>query len=233
MLMNYLNSNVTKNFARRNMNIYISNLYPYSKTIYKSISKVEKGPAFQNTKTANERLNSRAKNYGASTEQVQNYEKHIFGKKKFDADENVGKDLEGLFDSIESTNGQFLKKKELDAVEVIEISYSDFISQSDYIFSIMKNAFKELLDQDKNLSMEVDRNNLFIKINVKKVGTYIISKELESRLIAVTSPLTGLFKYKFDPVSRYWISTRDNHIMDELLMREFCQHSMGLLIFNY
>jgi frataxin-like iron-binding protein CyaY len=225
--MNFLNGmkKLKNPFFTKNLNFIIK----------KSFAKPNRDLSYQNTSTPTERLNNKAKNYGASTEQTQNYEKNIYAKKKMDDMEDISKDLEGLLDNIESTNSQYLKSKESfsSTPQVNEMSYDDYLRQSNYIFQIMINAFKELLQQDKNLSMDVDRNNLFIRINVNKLGTYIIAKELETRVIAVTSPMTGLFKYKYDPLSRYWISTKDKHIMDELLMREFCHHSKGLLIFNY
>lgn len=231
--MNFLNG--IKKFKIPFFTRNIKSIGSINSIIKKSFVKPNRDLSYQNTSTPTERLNNKAKNYGASTEQTQNYEKNIFANKKKEDIDSISEDLEGLLENIESTNSQYLKNKETfsSSPQVNEMSYDDFLKQSDYIFQIMINSFKELLQQDKNLSMDVDRNNLFIRINVNKLGTYVIAKELETRVIAVTSPMAGLFKYKYDPLSQYWISTKDKHIMDELLMREFCHHSKGLLIFNY
>lgn len=139
-----------------------------------------------------------------------------------------------MFNNIESTNRTILVNQNTQNqqnLKIDEMSFDDFIRESDKYLNKMKDAFRELLNQDKDLSMEIDpRYNMFIKIHVKKLGTYILSKELETKYLTLTSPISGLFKYKYDSANSYWINVKDHHILEELLVREFCQHSKGLLI---
>jgi frataxin-like iron-binding protein CyaY len=198
---------------------------------------IKKSPLFDvTTLTPEERLHNKAKKVGSSAEQIQNYEKHILNKSNDKSNASISMDIENLLDDIDSTNNIYLKNINNPSVQDVkenELSYNNYLKQSDIIINTLKSCFDELLVQNKDMTMNIDKNNNFISIDVKKVGTYIIAKELETKLIAVTSPMSGLFKYKYDPVSRFWISTKDSHIMDELLIREFCHHSKGLLIINH
>ena len=199
-------------------------------------------PIYDNITTTNERLENKARNVGSAADQIQNYEKSILIKKRdfleMDEKSNIAKDLDSIFDELESTNSKYLENindPEKKNLKADEISFNDYLRESDKIFSLLRHSFNELISQDSNIQIENDRSgkNLYIKVNVRNVGTYIVAKEIETLQIALTSPLTGLFKYKYNPVSRYWISTKDSHIMDELLIREFCQHSKGLLIIDH
>ena len=111
-----------------------------------------------------------------------------------------------------------------------DISLDEFLKQSERYFEKLNKAFIELKQSEKNIKIDKTQNN--ISINVPRVGVYIIARENETRLITLTSPLSGLFKYRYDSANNYWISIKDNHIIDELLIREFCYHSGGLLIID-
>lgn len=186
-----------------------------------------------------DRLNTKAKNVGASTDQIQNYEKHILNKKNekyLNVETELGQDIEKMFDEIESTNSDYLKvdNTSQDAnVKVQELSFNDYMYYSDKFINALKIGLEDLIKYDRDIVIEKDPRNFHVKINVKKVGIYVVAKEMETRQIGLTSPISGLFKYKYDPVSRYWISTKDSHILDELLIREFCHHSKGLLEIKY
>lgn len=80
---------------------------------------------------------------------------------------------------------------------------------------------------DPNVSIE-EFTGEALKIKVgKKLTSYIFTAE--SDLIVMTSPISGFFKYTYDLDSGFWVSERDQHILDDLLIREFCKHSRGLL----
>ena len=187
------------------------------------------------TTTTNERLNIKAKNVGDSSDQIQNYERHRLTNKNekiTNVENDLEKDLENLFDMIESTNSDFLKNVNNPTdtnVKVQEMTFTDFMYITDKLIDALFVGFNEIIRYDSNIKVEKDPRNFHIKINVKGVGIYIIAKEVETRQISLTSPISGLFKYHYDPVSKYWVSKKDAHIMDELLTREFCKHSKGLL----
>jgi frataxin-like iron-binding protein CyaY len=192
-----------------------------------------------NPKSVQDRLDSRTKNVGSNAEQIQNYERSILLKHRVnELSHDLSLDIDELISNSESTNIKLMENinnPSQQTLKVKTISYSDYLELSDKMMKNLKNAFEDLSLSDSNILIEADNKtpyNLAMKINVKGQGVYIIAKELETRSINVTSPLTGLFKYSYDPISKYWKSLKDGHIMDELLMREFCKHSKGLLIIN-
>jgi frataxin-like iron-binding protein CyaY len=191
---------------------------------------ISRKKVFINVSSPEERLSNKAKNVSESTGQVQNYEKHIFIKQNFDETENVSSTLENLLEHIESTNSQYMKLE--DNKSSNDLTFNEYIKNSEKMMLKLRKAFEVLLSQDNNLSLDLGANqgNLnFLKVEVKSLGVYIISREFETKTLTVTSPISGLFKYKYDSKTNYWISVKDTHILDELLMREFCQHSKGYL----
>jgi frataxin-like iron-binding protein CyaY len=142
------------------------------------------------------------------------------------------KDIKQKEDNEDNFN-QILEETEhnLDKnINSIEISLDEYMKQSDIFFNKLNKSFNELKQYEKNIKIEKLQNS--IHITVPKVGVYIIARETQTRLITLTSPLSGLFKYKYDSANNYWISIKDNHIINELVVREFCQHSGGLLIID-
>ena len=43
------------------------------------------------------------------------------------------------------------------------------------------------------------------------------------------SPTSGLYNYYWDENNKFWKSKVQEHIVDDLLVREFIMHSKGLL----
>jgi frataxin-like iron-binding protein CyaY len=191
-----------------------------------------------NFTTPSERLENRTKFRSSAYDQVQNYERTVFNKKENLNNINLEKDLSSILDEVDSTNKEYLQNQnhpDQKGIKYIEMSYADFLRESDNFILRLRSAFKDIITQDRNVSLEYNKTdpyNLSFKVHVKNQGTYVIAKELETRLLTVTSPLSGFFKYNYDPQRKYWISIRDGHILEELLMREFCQHSKGLLIID-
>lgn len=193
-----------------------------------------------NIKMTHERLDEKAKNVGSNAGQVQNYEKIIFGRNKNeDIELNISEDIDRILNDSESTNVKLTKVIESnsdDILDVKEVPYTEYLHEADNLLIELHSAFVELQKSDTKIEIESDKEtkyNLNLKIKVPKEGLYVISKELETRLITVTSPISGFFKYKYDPLSRYWKSIKDGHILDELLIREFCKHSKGLLLIQH
>ena len=191
-------------------------------------------------RSSNEKLQDIATRTGAAINQTQNYEKFIFEQKKNDfgnIESDLSSDLNNLIDMAEYNNnllndesGQKIKEK------IDEIEYEEYLNKSNDLIISIKKGLIELEENDRNIKLEYnnkDKYNLSIKVNVKDIGTYIFVKELETKLFTLTSPISGLFKYYYDQQSKYWRSIKDNHIFDDILIREFCLHSKGILQLNY
>ena len=87
-------------------------------------------------------------------------------------------------------------------------------------------SFKKIEDSDV-IIVSYKKDELVV--NVKTKGDYRIIIENDTNLLALTSPITGFFKYEYNQVSNFWESIKDQHILDDLLIREFCKHSKGVL----
>ena len=113
--------------------------------------------------------------------------------------------------------------------EVAKISKDYFLKKYFGLIKKILNAMSELqIDNKKNI-IEYNEKFITLRVTIDKVGFYIINKEDDQMLLTLTSPVSGFFKYKYDDDTGYWINVKDNHIIDELLVREFCKHSNGIL----
>lgn len=149
---------------------------------------------------------------------------------KIDMDEKLDLDLDDILDSRNAINSD-----SPDTVKVVDIKFDEYIRQADKMFDKCIESFQELETQDKNVKVELNKNDKYqftIKIHVKDIGVYVLTKELETKSVSLLSPVSGFFRYKYEPSVSFWRSEKDSHILNELLMREFCKHSKGLLIIN-
>lgn len=102
-----------------------------------------------------------------------------------------------------------------------------FFSNAKTYFAKVENAFFKI--DDENVMIEV-RDETILSIKAGKVGNYIFKIDEEMLNISFTSPVSGYFKYTLNQTSGFWENIKDQHILDDLLIREFCKHSKGLLI---
>jgi len=68
-----------------------------------------------------------------------------------------------------------------------------------------------------------------LAVNIEHLGEYSIKVNEKDQLVYLQSPLSGINKYYFDTANEKWISSRDKHIMDELVVRELVKHCQGML----
>ncbi len=80
---------------------------------------------------------------------------------------------------------------------------------------------------DQSVTIE-SYNSEYIKVRCVK-GIYLIDIEGDSKLLSLNSPVSGYFRYSFDTVSGFFVNVKDQHIIDDLIIREFCKHSKGIL----
>jgi frataxin-like iron-binding protein CyaY len=147
--------------------------------------------------------------------------KDMTNKDQFDFDSNLDEIFENTNPAEQVDTKDLLNK---------EVSFDKYIEESNKLFEKLRLAFDQVCKADSKVSINPAPSKFVFSVNVHKLGDYIIAKELETKLITLTSPVSGLFKYKFDEINKQWISIKDSHILNEILMREFCYHSKGLLI---
>ena len=77
--------------------------------------------------------------------------------------------------------------------------------------------------------LKVSREGANLTVEVQKVGTYFLTANEASRQLTLQSPVAGVYNYDWDQASQFWKSTQETHILEELLVREFCHHTRGWL----
>lgn len=162
-----------------------------------------------------------------------NNDSNKYSNSKIITDEYDLDDLDSITDKLKQNN--IISKdatKKYNSTQFVNSNnqvYNFNSIASNYLTRVV-NAFIEIMNENKSVDIEVKEEENTIIVNVQKIGNYIIKKDAEQQLISLQSPISGLFKYKFDFDNEHWIDEKDGHIMDELLTREFCKHSKGLLI---
>lgn len=115
-----------------------------------------------------------------------------------------------------------------DPVELVSSNLNtvpkDFKQEAKSFFTKLYEGLIKLDDQSVTIE---SYNNGQIKVKTVK-GVYIISIE-DNKFITLNSPVSGYFRYTLDSVSGFFVNIKDDHIIDDLLIREFCKHSKGIL----
>jgi frataxin-like iron-binding protein CyaY len=151
-------------------------------------------------------------------------------KIKLEDDEDID-DIDINLDNIVETKPNNTLNQSSTQIEPKEISLDAFMNHSLRYFEKIHKAFQNLKEYE-DIKIETDKNSFFLRVTMKQIGTWIFVRELDTKNVTFTSPISGFFKYKYDPTSNYWISLKDGHILDDLVIREFCKVSKGLLYFD-
>ena len=72
-------------------------------------------------------------------------------------------------------------------------------------------------------------NPVHYDINIKKIGQYALKIDYESQTLSLVTPLSGIHTYKFDDTNQWWLSIKETHNIEEMLMREFSEFAKGYL----
>lgn len=146
-------------------------------------------------------------------------------------DENNYDDIDDLLDNIPETPTQ-----QNNTLYTSEITYQNYLHLSEKYIKALHSAFINISkdNPDMKVTMDDDDKCLILSVLVPKFGTYYIKRELDLKMLSLTSPLSGsLYKYTYNTATNEWINESDKHNLEELLVREFCYHSKGLLLINY
>ena len=103
----------------------------------------------------------------------------------------------------------------------------DFLKESNKYFDRLKSGFERY--NHKGAQVKIDDAAQIITVSVTRVGTYRIAVDYANEHVSLLSPVSGIFFYKFDPAEKQWASVKDGHVLEDLLIREFIRHSVGLL----
>jgi len=83
------------------------------------------------------------------------------------------------------------------------------------------------LNEPDHLKIEKKEDELIV--TVKDVGPYRFFSDPSKQEFTMQSAVSGLYNYKRDETNNFWKSTVQEHIVDDLLIREFIMHTKGLL----
>ena len=95
----------------------------------------------------------------------------------------------------------------------------------------MERAFKELAGENAPGRITVKRQGTTesLVISVKQLGDYTFSSDENTQIFSLQSPESGIHHYTYDEANKFWKSSVQIHILEEILVREFIGHSKGLL----
>ena len=97
-------------------------------------------------------------------------------------------------------------------------------------FDKLEYAFDKIASENDAGRITVTRDgNETLVVEVKKIGIYAFRTDASVQTITLTSPESGTHIYQYDIGNGFWKSSVQVHILEELIVREFCGHSQGLL----
>ena len=93
-----------------------------------------------------------------------------------------------------------------------------------------EKAFIVYVGENDRGHIKVDRKDLFeLAIDVNGIGQYRFFTFPGTEQLSMQSPVSGLYNYSYDKNNQFWKSVVQEHIIEDLVIREFIMHSKGLL----
>ena len=96
--------------------------------------------------------------------------------------------------------------------------------------SKFEKAFIVFVSENDRGHIKVDRKDDFeLSIDVNGIGQYRFFTFPGTEQLTMQSPVSGLYNYVFDTDNQFWKAVVQEHIIEDLVIREFIMHSKGLL----
>lgn len=132
-------------------------------------------------------------------------------------------------------NQQDIGTPKLKTVKFQKIGKIQFEKQADVKFSQLEKAFVKYKAQESRVSTverytEIDTDNMILGVEIDNLGEYVFRANQEEELIFVVSPISGVMKYYYLKLQNRWCNNKDNHLLDELLMRDLMTECKGYLM---
>lgn len=61
------------------------------------------------------------------------------------------------------------------------------------------------------------------------IGSFLFQRSLQHSTFYYTSPISGVFKYYYEPTEQRWLSNKDKHLLEDNLVRETSKYFKGYL----
>jgi frataxin-like iron-binding protein CyaY len=140
-------------------------------------------------------------------------------------------DFNDILNQLNSKNeGEFAEG--LPVGKTITQTKEDFLKISKKFLIFLHKKFTDFSKENKNLEIQLELETDSLVVILPKLGSYFFNIDKELQMLDMISPVSGLFKYHFNPERMQWVSEKDAHFLEDLLIREFCQHSTGMLDIN-
>lgn len=120
-------------------------------------------------------------------------------------------------------------------IEFKKVGEEEFKRLAEKKLGQLERAFEDYKSQEPRVSdvdryVEIDSDNQILSVVIDDVGVYVFRANQESELIYAVSPLSGVMKYFYLQDQKRWCSNKDEHLLDELLMRDLMTVCKGYLM---
>jgi len=85
---------------------------------------------------------------------------------------------------------------------------------------------KEINGPEFSVERDADDRNV-LNVNIDSSTSFIFRWQPTTRDLALQSPLTGVYIYRYDPETETWRSAADGHAIYELFVREIMSVAKG------
>ena len=86
----------------------------------------------------------------------------------------------------------------------------------------LETAFLKLQSSNEIITkVGLSKNSDTLLVELVDIGTYKISADSQECFMYLSSPKSGDFTYFFNEKENLWQNTKDEHILDEFIVREF------------
>lgn len=112
-----------------------------------------------------------------------------------------------------------------------ELSPAQFTDAADTKLYALHAGLQRLKEADPARVLHVGMSSLnnAVTAEIANLGTYRVWKEDPERFLYLFSPHSGSFAYYFNPEEGLWNNTKDEHILDEHLVRELLKFTHAYL----
>jgi len=100
---------------------------------------------------------------------------------------------------------------------------------ADAHLDLLANGMADMVTATSGMTVQRNAENGWLSIEMgPNKGSFIVSKEVDSRKLVLFTPSAGTHKYIFDQTEERWVSDSDGHVMLELLTRELLKVGRGM-----
>lgn len=93
----------------------------------------------------------------------------------------------------------------------------------------LNNAFVDLREMEPKISKIALEEEKELAVTIDELGEYRFLASGEEKVMYMSSPIQGVFKYYYSQETSMWTSNKDGHFLEENLTRELSGVTRGYL----